>query len=67
MVHFGHEHGEGTGVDAVVAVECFIYHQFFPRFGVDGDGQDFIVVVFEVVPDFSGLWIISHEGAPLGK
>lgn len=66
MVHFGHEHGKGPSVDAVVAVESFIYYQFFPCFGMGGDGQDFIVVVFEVVPDFSGLWIVSHEWAPLG-
>lgn len=46
MVYFGHEHGKRAGVDAIVAVECLIYHQFFPRFGVGGDGKDFIVVVF---------------------
>lgn len=47
MVHFRHEHGQGTGIDTVVAVEGFVYHQFFPRFGVGGDGNDFIIMVLK--------------------
>lgn len=60
MIHFLQEHSQGPGVDAVVAVKGPVDCQFFSCFCMSGYGYDLVVVVFEVVPDFSGFWIFTH-------